>query len=197
MAGWDNRSDFPPIFMTLIPGPSPNYEWFPWSICNGCGRESLSFRTPGSVPLFGTCLCSNWWYQFYRTCHIFFSTFLLEYPLVFSRFWSLHLWNRLTEVNETWQRAKSQHSLPSLFFEPVEKRRWPPQLLIGWDILDLSFETTEQKSTKLERKQDRNVHYQVCCWPVLNFLWQWRETVSKVWDTGVIIICCLDQYRWH
>ena len=118
-------------------------------------------------------------------------------PYIFLDFCSLHLWNRLTEVNETWQRAKSQHSLPSLFFEPVEKRRWPPQLLIGWDILDLSFETTEQKSTKLERRHDRNVHYQVCCWPVLNFLWQWRETVSKVWDTGVIIICCLDQYRWH
>ena len=32
-----NRSDFPPI---LLPWyrvwPSPNYEWFPWSICNGC-----------------------------------------------------------------------------------------------------------------------------------------------------------------
>ena len=50
MVGWDNWSDSPPIFMTLIPGSSPNYEWFPWSICNGCGRESLPFRTPCSVP---------------------------------------------------------------------------------------------------------------------------------------------------
>ena len=34
-------------------------------------RERLSFRTPGSVPLFGTCLCSNCWDQIPRTCHVF------------------------------------------------------------------------------------------------------------------------------
>ena len=32
------RSDFPPISWPLYRSwPSPNYEWFPWSICNGCG----------------------------------------------------------------------------------------------------------------------------------------------------------------
>ena len=32
------RSDFPPISWPLYRAwPSPNYEWFPWSICNGCG----------------------------------------------------------------------------------------------------------------------------------------------------------------
>ena len=32
------RSDFPPISLPLYRAwPSPNYEWFPWSICNGCG----------------------------------------------------------------------------------------------------------------------------------------------------------------
>ena len=32
------RSDFPPISWPLYrTWPSPNYEWFPWSICNGCG----------------------------------------------------------------------------------------------------------------------------------------------------------------
>ena len=76
----------------------------------------------------------------------------------------LLLWNRWTQFNETWREARSHHSLPSLLFEPVGKRRWPPQLLIGWDILDLSFETTEHQSTNLGRKQDRNVLYQVCCW---------------------------------
>ena len=31
-------SDFPPISWPLYRAwPSPNYEWFPWSICNGCG----------------------------------------------------------------------------------------------------------------------------------------------------------------
>ena len=32
------QSDFPPISWPLYRAwPSPNYEWFPWSICNGCG----------------------------------------------------------------------------------------------------------------------------------------------------------------
>ena len=32
------QSDFPPISLPLYRAwPSPNYEWFPWSICNGCG----------------------------------------------------------------------------------------------------------------------------------------------------------------
>ena len=47
-------------------------------------RKRLPFRTPGSVPLYGTCLCSNCWDQIPRTC--LYSTFLLEYPLVLSRF---------------------------------------------------------------------------------------------------------------
>ena len=56
-------------------------------------------------------------------------------------------------------------SLPStkfVFFGPIEKTRWPPWPLIGWDIFDFSSETAEQNSTKLDRKQDLNVLYQVC-----------------------------------
>ena len=43
----------------------------------------------------------------------------------------------------------------------IEKTRWPPWLLIGWDIFDFS-ETAERNSTKLDRKQDLNILYQVC-----------------------------------
>ena len=32
--------------------PSPNYRWFPGSICNGCDM-SEAFWTPGSVPFLG------------------------------------------------------------------------------------------------------------------------------------------------
>ena len=34
-------------------------------------RECLPFRTPGSAPDCGTCLCSNCWDQIPRTCHVF------------------------------------------------------------------------------------------------------------------------------
>ena len=33
-------------------------------------RERVLFRTPGTVPLFGTCLCSNSWNQISRTCRV-------------------------------------------------------------------------------------------------------------------------------
>ena len=45
---------------------------------------------------------------------------------------------------------------------PIAKTRWPPQPLIGWDIFDFFSETAERNSTKLDRKQDLNVFYQVC-----------------------------------
>ena len=80
----------------------------------------------------------------------------------FPHFWLL-LWNRWTEFNETWQEAWSQRPLPSFcFFGPNGKTRWPPWPLIGWDIFDFSSETAERSATKLDRKQDLNVLYQVC-----------------------------------
>ena len=49
-----------------------------------------------------------------------------------------------------------------MFFGLIGKTTWPPWLLIGWDIFNFSFETTKQNSTKLNRKQDITVLYQVC-----------------------------------
>ena len=56
----------------------------------------------------------------------------------------------------------STSSTKFVFFEPIGKTRWPPWPLIGWDIFDFSSETAERNSTKLDRKQDLNVLYQVC-----------------------------------
>ena len=49
-----------------------------------------------------------------------------------------------------------------VFFGPIRKTRWPPWPLIGWDIFDFSSETAARNSSKLDRKQDLNVLYQVC-----------------------------------
>ena len=49
-----------------------------------------------------------------------------------------------------------------VFFGPIRKTKWPPWPLIGWDIFNFSSETAERNSTKLDRKQDLNVFYQVC-----------------------------------
>ena len=49
-------------------------------------RERLPFQTPGSVPIFGTCLCSNCWDQMPRTCHVFTRLFTLNTPWYFLDF---------------------------------------------------------------------------------------------------------------
>ena len=56
----------------------------------------------------------------------------------------------------------STSSTKFVFFGPIGKTRWPPWPLMGWDIFDFSAETTERNLTKLDRKQDLNVLYQVC-----------------------------------
>ena len=56
----------------------------------------------------------------------------------------------------------STSSTKFVFFGPIGKTRWPPWPLIGWDIFDFSSETAGRNSTKLDRKQDLNILYQVC-----------------------------------
>ena len=52
-----NLSDFPPISWPWYRlWPSPNYEWFPWSICNGCGMPAGNAYPSGHLvpsPHFG------------------------------------------------------------------------------------------------------------------------------------------------
>ena len=59
-------------------------------------------------------------------------------------------------------RKISISSTKFVFFRPIGKTRWPPWPLIGWDIFDFSSEMAERNSTKLDRKQDLNILYQVC-----------------------------------
>ena len=56
----------------------------------------------------------------------------------------------------------STTSTKFVFFGPIGKTRWPPGPLIGWEIFDFFSEIAERSSTKLDRKQDLNVLYQVC-----------------------------------
>ena len=51
-----------------------------------CQQEPLPFRTPGTVPLFGTYLCSNCWCQFSRTCRVFSRLFTYNTPRYFLDF---------------------------------------------------------------------------------------------------------------
>ena len=53
----------------------------------------------------------------------------------------------------------STSSTEFVFFGPIGKTKWPSWPLVGWDIINFSSETAERNSTKLNRKQDRNVLY--------------------------------------
>ena len=75
--------------MTLIPSLTfTDYEWFPWSICNGCGMPA------GNAYPSGHLVPSPFWdllmLQLLRpnssNLPCLYSTFHLEYPLVLSRF---------------------------------------------------------------------------------------------------------------
>ena len=91
--------------------------------------------------------------------------------VIFSHF-RLPLWNRWTEFNKTWQEARSQRPPRSFCFSGRSKKtRWPPRPLIGWYIFDLSSETAERHLTKLDRKQDPIVLYQVFFGPIGKTTW--------------------------
>ena len=95
----------------------------------------------------------------------------------------------------------SMSSTKFVFFGPIGKIRWPPWPLIGWDIFDFSSETTEQNLTKLDRKQDLDILYQVCVFRAdrknkmaalasdwLRHFWlllcnRWME-FNETWQTG-------------
>ena len=83
------------------------------------------------------------------------------------RHFRLLLWNRWTKFNETLTGNNiSTSSTKFVFFRSIEKTKWLPWTLIGWDIFDFSSETAERNSTKLNRKQDLNVLYEVCVFRV-------------------------------
>ena len=85
-----NQSDFPPISWPWYRRwPSLNYEWFPWSICNGCGMPAGNAYPSGHLvpsPFLGPCLCSNCWDQIPRTCHFFTRFFTSNTPGYFLGF---------------------------------------------------------------------------------------------------------------
>ena len=71
----------------------------------------------------------------------------------------LKLWKGI-HPNSTGNKI-SRSSTKFVFFGPIGKTRWPPWPLIGWNIFYFSSETVKQNSTKLDRKQNLNVIYQV------------------------------------
>ena len=106
----------------------------------------------------------------------------------------------LNGIQRNLTRSKiSKSSTKFVFFGPVRKTRWPPWHLIGWYIFNVS---SERNSTKLDRKQDHNVLYQVCVFRSVRknkmaalasdwlrhfrlFLWNRWTKFNKTWQEAI------------
>ena len=80
------------------------------------------------------------------------------------------------------RRKISTSSTKFVFFRLIGKTRCPPLPLIGWDIFNFSSETAELNSTKLDRKKDFNVIYQVCVFRADRKKTRWPPWLLIGWD---------------
>ena len=131
-----NQSDFPPIpWPWYRLWPSPNYEWFPGSICNGCGMPAGNAYSAYLVPslwdlhmfyllrpiLFRTCryfsgLCS-------RNIPRYFLDFTQQYEVSLSQ-----MLNDILIINQQWLPNQSD-------FPPISwplYRAWPSPIMSGF-----------------------------------------------------------------
>ena len=120
--------------------------WNRWTEFNETGREARSRR-----PLPNLCFSGRLEKQDGRR------------GLWLAEIFSTSPLKPLNRIQRNWTGSKiSTASNKFVLFGPIGKKRWPPWPLIGWDIFDISSETAEQNSTKLDGKQDLNVLYQFC-----------------------------------
>ena len=94
------------------------------------------------------------------------------------RHFQLLLWNHWTEFNETWQEARSQCPLPSLcFLGRSEKEDGRPGLWLTETFSTSPLKPLNEIQTKLDRKEDLNVLYQVC-----NFRADWKNKMATLYS---------------
>ena len=78
-----NRSDFHDLNTELDRQLITSGFYGAFATGMACQQGTLTFRTPGSVTLFGTCLWSNCWDRISRTFRVFTRLFTLDTPLYF------------------------------------------------------------------------------------------------------------------
>ena len=74
-----------------------------------------------------------------------------------------------------------KYHIASLCFWTDRKTKMAARPLIDWEIFDFSSETTEQNSTKLDRKQDLNVFYQVYVFRADRKKTRWPSNLWLAW----------------
>ena len=112
--------------------------------------------------------------------------------------WLITFW--ASPLNGIWQNLTGGKSTTSstkfVVFGGRSETKMAARPLIGWDILDFSFETAERNFTKLDRKQEHNVIYQVCGFFFFNLSafvpFQIEELRCTICGTlGLLFVCLL------
>ena len=82
------------------------------------------------------------------------------------------------------------------FFVPNGKPRWRAQPLIGWDIFYSFSNIAKWNSTKLDRKHDVNILYQVC---VFQVDWKNKMAAPSLWlaETFSTSLKQLNRIQWN
>ena len=87
--GFCHRNGSDLLLFVFIPSLNfTDYEWLPWSICNGCGKQAGNAYPSGHLvpsPLWDL-LVLQLWRPDSSNLPCLYSFFHLEYPLVLSRF---------------------------------------------------------------------------------------------------------------
>ena len=65
------------------------------------------------------------------------------------------------EFAETWQEARTQWPVPSLFFVPIKKNKMAARPLIGWDSINYSSGAIEWSLIKLDQMEALHCLYYV------------------------------------
>ena len=87
-------------------------------------RERLPFRTPGSVPHFGTCLCSNCWDQIPRTSHVFTRFFTPNTPWYFLDFALQHIDISMVSLREKGRDLTQSYDKSPYTSRIVRRAKW-------------------------------------------------------------------------
>ena len=153
-------------------GPSALLFWSIWQKCLKC--DISTWETKQKPLVFSAPEPKAQVHHYDQALSVVRSS-VIRPPLTF------HIFDFSSEIQRNLIGSKcSTSSTNFVFFWPIGKTRWPPWPLIGWEMFDFSSESAERNSTKLYRKQDLNVLYQVCV-----FFWADRKnkmvTLASDW----------------
>ena len=156
---FDRKQDLNALYQVFIFGPIGKTKWPPWPLI---GWDIFDFSSETAERNSAKLDRKQALNAFYHVCVFQANREKTKWPLIG---WDIFDFSSETLKGIRRNLIGSKIATPStkfVFMRWIGKTKWPPWPLIGWDIFDFSYETTKRNSTKLDRKHNLNVLYQVC-----------------------------------